>query len=736
MKRNRIKMRLSNLFVKGTIAMLITSSIFTSTTFASEYLTDSVITQEDENTNEEIEIVPESKSIGEYPISNETTSDIEMAEEEQDTIKYAGEVEETAETESEIIEEAAEEIVGAMYDSSISSANFYVLDSRGEKVDSYKKGSTEYLFLPNSMNLNHVTVICKNAAKSVSRGTYNASDRTITIDASSNVTISITDTKNVTKKLVIMHSNLPSIQISLNGTDLNTIHSRSKDIKYAGNTVSITDPSNSANNLLKEDSVEIKGRGNTTWVGYGDKKPYQIKFSKKESVLGMTASKKWVLLANACDGSLLKNATVFNAVNQMGFEYSVKMQSVDLWIDGSYRGNYFLSEKVEFDKARLNLEKGSILSELDNVYYYAETNFIDALGQYMTLKDPDLEDKGVSEDWKTFQSKWNAFESALKKQNWQSWDQIETMIDVESFAKWYLVSEFFSNQETDSTSCYFYYNAADGKIYAGPLWDFDSSMNSCHYPTEKYYLAKKHAVYSKLLPYSAFAEEVVVQYNNYRSVLTNSANYMKNAANQSAASIEMNYIRWDTLDSYITKGITLEKTYDKNLNASVNWLNNRQTTFTPYIPVSGRGQIVCQNTYSDRSEMYRLYNTKSGEHLYTGDIHEANVLTVNGWKYEGIAWYAPKTSNTSVYRLYNTKSGEHLYTRDANEKNVLSKMASWNYEGIAWYSADANGGVPVYRLYNARAKSFGHHYTKDSNERRVLIAQNWRDESIGWYGLS
>ncbi len=733
MKRNMIWKK----FLAGSLSVLLTAAPLTHVTYAAEESTVSVIQVDDTSEESEAEAVVESET--------ESMEDVEEfideAEAEESLPDEADSVatEETESIEDDLLEIEETETVGENpYDESISSANFYVVDQNGSPVHSYVKNGREYLFLPNSMDLQNVTIISKYEISTADKGTVEASNHAITVDASpESMTLAITYADGSKKQLNLMHSELPSIQITLNGTTLNYIHSHGKDAKYAGNTVSISDPSDPSNNLLRENSVELKGRGNTTWKDYGDKKPYQIKFSKKESVLGMNASKKWVLLANACDGSLLKNATVFNAVNQMGFEYSVKMQSVDLWIDGSYRGNYFLSEKVEFDKARLNLENGSILSEMDNVYYNSETNFRDELGQYMTLKDPDLEDKGVSEDWKVFQSKWNAFESELKKQTWQSWDQIEMMIDVESFAKWYLVSEFFSNQETDSTSCYFYYNADDGKIYAGPLWDFDSSMNSCHTPSEQYYLAKNHAIYSRLLSYSSFAEEVVSQYNSYRSVLANSVNYMRDASDRSATSIEMNYIRWDTLGGYIVKGIYLEKTYGENLNASLNWLRNREAIFTPYIPVSGRGQIVCQNTYSDKTEMYRLLNKKSGEHFYTGKVIEANYLIASnhGWEYEGIAWYAPKKSNTPVYRLYSPKSGEHLYTADANERRVLLKIGGWNDEGIGWYSDDEKG-VPIYRLFNSRARRFNHHYTKDANERSVLLRQNWNNEGIGWYGMA
>lgn len=82
--------------------------------------------------------------------------------------------------------------------------------------------------------------------------------------------------------------------------------------------------------------------------------------------------------------------------------------------------------------------------------------------------------------------------------------------------------------------------------------------------------------------------------------------------------------------------------------------------------------------------MQRLYNLKSGEHFYTANIQERDVLISKGWKYEGVGWKAPKKSNTPVYRLYNPNAGDHHYTPDQAERSSLIK-AGWKDEGIGWY---------------------------------------------------
>lgn len=139
-------------------------------------------------------------------------------------------------------------------------------------------------------------------------------------------------------------------------------------------------------------------------------------------------------------------------------------------------------------------------------------------------------------------------------------------------------------------------------------------------------------------------------------------------------------------------------------------------------------------TQRDAVAMYRLYNPNSGEHFYTEDKDEKNALVTMGWIFEGIGWYAPRTSQTPVYRLYNPNAGDHHYTIDENEKNALESMG-WIYEKIGWYSDDANE-VPVYRQYNPNAETGSHNYTVDSNENAALIKAGWNEEGIGWSALS
>ncbi|WP_374285065.1 MucBP domain-containing protein [Lactococcus sp.] len=141
------------------------------------------------------------------------------------------------------------------------------------------------------------------------------------------------------------------------------------------------------------------------------------------------------------------------------------------------------------------------------------------------------------------------------------------------------------------------------------------------------------------------------------------------------------------------------------------------------------------------SNVYRLYNTVSKEHLYTTDSNEYRKLPLisKDWKQEGINFKAYKFSNNNtvnIYRVYNPKSGEHLFTDDFNEVKVLTSKYGWKNENIAFFTPKSEGKA-VYRLFNSKAGVGSHLFTADFYERMILTThpKEWKYEGIAWYAV-
>lgn len=262
---------------------------------------------------------------------------------------------------------------------------------------------------------------------------------------------------------------LPIIEISLNGVNLDSIDRGNKNNEYNNNTLRLFEDSK----IIRFDNLTIKGRGNGTWIQ--NKKPYRIKFKNKENLLGMGKAKKWNLLANAVDDSFLRNEIAFKLVEMLGMEYGFEGKFVELYVDESYRGLYYLTHAVEINKVVVNLkDPNGILVELNNYYGDIEEHYTSSNGEYLVVKD--LVNKDNQEiAMKDFLSSFNELEGAIREKDYE---RIKELIDVRSFAEYFLLSEFSVNPDAYWTSFYFYKDGAKDKIHAGPGWDFDMAFGN------------------------------------------------------------------------------------------------------------------------------------------------------------------------------------------------------------------------------------------------------------------
>ena len=105
--------------------------------------------------------------------------------------------------------------------------------------------------------------------------------------------------------------------------------------------------------------IQIRGRGNSTW--YTEKKPYKLKFASKTELLGKeyTKAKKWTLLANHGDKTMIRNALTYDLGKFMGFTFCPAAVFVDLFLNGNYSGTYQISDQVEVYKGRVEVNSNT-----------------------------------------------------------------------------------------------------------------------------------------------------------------------------------------------------------------------------------------------------------------------------------------------------------------------------------------------------------------------------------------
>lgn len=235
------------------------------------------------------------------------------------------------------------------------------------------------------------------------------------------------------------------------------------------------------------DLKKIKGRGNTNWKE-SDKKPFNINFNNKVTI-GHTESKKFSLVANPKDSTLLRNTIMYNFAHDVGNPYSSDQSFIDFFVNGVYRGSYIACQKVDLGKnSSVSLKDESedketdfnFLVEVDVWNYANDTYFKSNKGYHVVLKTPDLEDfETNSPEWQVrydyIKNTYQKLENALYN---GTLADIESICDIESLATQYLLQDLGKNCDGGYTSTFFTYNAAEGKFYAAPIWDCDSHLGA------------------------------------------------------------------------------------------------------------------------------------------------------------------------------------------------------------------------------------------------------------------
>lgn len=235
-----------------------------------------------------------------------------------------------------------------------------------------------------------------------------------------------------------------------------------------------------------DDSLYVRGRGNGSWKF--PKKPFNAKLYTKKQVLDMPKHKRWCFLANYRDRTLMRNDLTLK-IGQMadGLEWTPNGEFAEVIFNGTHQGNFYLCEHIRVDKNRVKIDEmestdtegenltGGYLLELDT--YYDEINkFKTALnGWPVNLKSPD-DDVCVPEQMNYIRNFYDRIEQLLHEGEYRT--LYDSYIDADSFADYYLVQTLAGNTEIASIYSVFCYKKRGGKLYAGPLWDFDLSAFS------------------------------------------------------------------------------------------------------------------------------------------------------------------------------------------------------------------------------------------------------------------
>ncbi len=336
-------------------------------------------------------------------------------------------------------------------------------------------------------------------------------------------------------------------------------------------------------------STQIRGRGNNTW-SY-EKKSYKVKLTKKENLLGIGSGKAkiWVLMANMCDQSLLRNYAAFAFSKSLsGIAFAPASQPAEVYLNGEYRGVYLLAEEVQIGKNRLDIDDSADdtdIGYLVKLSYYAddETIFNLASRQYHIISD-------LSENRSLYTAQrdyiidymnecWEAVKSGDK-------ETIESLVDIDSYVDTYIAEEVLKNLDFGFDSFYFHKDKG-GKLNFGPIWDFDLSLGNanetCEFYTDFYAAVDvgnglSNPWYFTIMKQKWFRELVAARWDELTDQLNAIPETVLEAGQKYIKAFSRNFIKWPIFGRVMnreTAFITTLKTYDEHVQYLAGWAENR-----------------------------------------------------------------------------------------------------------------------------------------------------------------
>ena len=304
---------------------------------------------------------------------------------------------------------------------------------------------------------------------------------------------------------------------------------------------------------------EIKGHGNSTWLR--DKKPYGLKLTKPVRIFDLPETDHLILLSNNMDVSMVRNAFTYKLAEELGYKATPRLHYADVYLNGQYNGLYVISNKIAAGKNSLGItdlgfinaamnvippegaERITEKGEGDTIAAGVKLDVIpdDIRGGYIIERDYGGKFDSEPSRFTTEQGNEyvirnplfapieevryikNVFEEA--EERIYRGDPLDSILDIDSFVRMYVLDEFTRNEGAGVTSAYYYKDRdeVDPRIYAGPVWDYDQSLGNTFYAAVNYpsslnfctdHIESTMLFYELYRNYPEFREKVMAYYKD------------------------------------------------------------------------------------------------------------------------------------------------------------------------------------------------------------------------------
>ena len=350
--------------------------------------------------------------------------------------------------------------------------------------------------------------------------------------------------------------------------------------------------------IINKINIDIYYSGKINLIGNEKinlyKKNYLINFDDKVSFLDFkTISRKWALISNYGDKTLIRNLVSFEISRIFHMNYTVNCVPIDLMVNGEYKGTYNLCEYIEVSENKIDIQKmtredilepdigGGYLLEIDGFAYMGNLFISSRKGIPVSIRSPNEEDEISQEQIDYIREKFDILENDIYDNNF-------TNIDMDSFIKYFLIQELIGNTVA-FWNTYIYKDRNNDIFYFGPIWDTDMAYDNDKrvYPVN----CKKHYIFNyglsagtmdklvnKIISNDTVTENIKKE---WEKIINNSLEieYLENYIDEIVLDINesryLNFMRWNIMDKEVYFNSKIYGSYEEEINVLKNFIKNR-----------------------------------------------------------------------------------------------------------------------------------------------------------------
>ena len=393
-------------------------------------------------------------------------------------------------------------------------------------------------------------------------------------------------------------TNLPTLSIHVQDNILPTV--RGED--FESQSVLIYD----GGTMVQEYPILFRVRGN--FSATHENKAFRMKYNDGKSHHIMrgghnespTKCKKWVLINSYRDKSLMRNPVAWAMSKRGEKDWTPWSQVVDLLVNGDYHGTYTLADAVSIDPNRIDITEmgngdideetitGGYFIEADNNYSREPYHFLSSHGNTMSVHEPD-EDIIQPEQFQYIKNTWNNMEDIVFGSDYTDRENgMRSVFDIESFLRWFLISEF--NGNTDMICQVFLYKErGDDHFYNGPVWDADLALENDEttYPANERmdwtYKVRQTGRYGQLVSRVLSDPSVFANLQELWARLRKKGNFepedvaadVDSLRNEIRASANLNFIRWPYLNQWLSLNPAVPGSWEEEVDRVRDYVHDR-----------------------------------------------------------------------------------------------------------------------------------------------------------------